>query len=193
MLGLQHALDHPPGLRSLIVANGLASMPGYVEGTAKLLQELPPATADALVTHGTAGTTDHPVFGAAIEVFSRRHRLRLDRTPEALRRTQLAMEADMTVYHSTLGSEFHVDGTMRDWDVTSRLHDIRVPTLIITGRHDEVVPSLAEVAHGAIRGSEFYVFEEGSHLTHLEEPDRFLSIVDNFLVRNDPNDQGDQP
>jgi pimeloyl-ACP methyl ester carboxylesterase len=37
------------------------------------------------------------------------------------------------------------------------------------------------------------VFEDGSHLTHLEEPDRFLSIVDDFLVRNDPNDQGDQP
>jgi L-proline amide hydrolase len=162
MLGLQHALDQPSGLRSLIVANGLASIPGYIEGTAKLLVDLPADIADALVSHGTAGTTDHPSFGAAIEVFSRQHRLRLDQTPEPLLRTQQAMEADMTVYHAMLGNEFHVDGTLREWDLTARLHEINVPTLVITGRHDEVVPSLAEAAHRAITGSELYVFEHGT-------------------------------
>ena len=190
MLGLQHALDHPGGLQSLIVANGPASMPGYVDGTAKLLQDLPADVADALVSHGTAGTTAAPEYGRAIELFSRRHRLRRDDTPAALRRTQLAMEADMTVYHAMLGNEFHVDGTLRNWDVTARMHEIEIATLVITGTHDEVVPSLAETAARAINVSELVVFEDGSHLTHLEDPDRFLAVVDDFLTRNDPTQKG---
>jgi hypothetical protein len=60
MLGLQQALDHPTGRLSLIVANGLATIPGYLDATTKLLQELDADIAAALVTHGRAGTSEHP-------------------------------------------------------------------------------------------------------------------------------------
>lgn len=96
------------------------------------------------------------------------------------------MEDDMTVYHAMLGNEFHVDGTLRDWDLTGRLHQLDVPTLIVTGAFDEVVPSLAEEMHQRIAGSEFHLFEAGSHLTHLEQPDRFIELVTAFLDRHDP-------
>jgi L-proline amide hydrolase len=183
MLGLEHALRRPPGLRSLVLANGMASVSRYIEENAKLLHALPDGAGDALVAHGAAGTTGHPEFQSAIELYSRRHRLRLDDTPEPLRRTQAAIEADDTVYAATIGSEFHITGTLRGWGVTHRLGEVDVPTLIITGSHDELPPPLAVDMQRGIRGSELVIFEDASHMTHLEEPQRFVDTVEQFLTR----------
>src|SRR5207253_4636793 len=65
------------------------------------------------------------------------------------------------VYHSMNGpSEFHVIGTIKDWDITGRLGQIDVPTLVFSGRYDEVTPATTEAAHRAIPGSEYVVLEE---------------------------------
>jgi L-proline amide hydrolase len=183
MLGLEHALRRPMGLQSLVLANGMASVSRYVEENAKLLRALPGGAGDALVAHGAAGTTGDLEFQSAIELYSRRHRLRLDETPEPLQRTQHAIEDDDTVYAATIGSEFHITGTLRGWDVTYRLDEIDVPTLIITGGHDELPPSLAVDMQRGISGSKLVIFEEASHMTHLEEPERFLDTVEQFLTR----------
>lgn len=187
MLGLELALRRAPGLRSLVLANGLASVPRYIEETARLLERLPDGVAEALVRHGRAGTTDTPEFGAAIEEFSRQHRLRLAEMPECLQRTNEAMGADMTVYHATVGSEFHITGTLAAWDITHRLGEIAVPVLLISGRHDEVAPPVVEDIHRGIPHSEWVLFEDGSHMTHLEEPDRFLETVTEFINRIEEN------
>jgi L-proline amide hydrolase len=182
MLGLEHALRRPPGLRSLVLANGLASVPHYVEANRALLDALPDDAGAVLIAHGRDGTTDAPEFASAIERYSRRHRLRLDATPEPLRRTQEAMEADSTVYAATIGSEFHVTGTLLDWDVTDRLGEIAVPTLVVSGRHDEIPPALASVLHRGLRDAQWVLFDDASHMTHLEEPECFLAIVHQFLT-----------
>jgi L-proline amide hydrolase len=183
MLGLEFALRRPAGLQSLVLANGLASVPRYASETAELLAHLPTETAAALVHHGRHGTTDTPEFGAAIEEFSRRHRLRLDAMPDCLQRTNAAMGTDMTVYTATVGSEFHITGTLATWDVTPRLGQILLPVLLISGRHDEVTPPVVEEIHHGIPRSEWVVFEDGSHMTHLEDPGRFVETVTEFVNR----------
>ena len=61
---------------------------------------------------------------------------RLDEWPDEVRRSFQAIEEDPTVYGTMNGpSEFHVVGTIRDWDITHRQHEIDVPTLLISGRH----------------------------------------------------------
>jgi L-proline amide hydrolase len=80
-------------------------------------------------------------------------------------------------------SEFHVIGTIKDWDVTPQLGRIEVPTLLFCGRYDEVTPACVEVAHRAIAGSEFVVMEESSHMAQAEEPETTLELVRDFLGR----------
>jgi hypothetical protein len=103
--------------------------------------------------------------------------------PEPLQRTNQAIDADPSVYIATVGSEFFITGTIRDWDISDRLDEISVPTLIISGRHDELPPSLAEAIHRHVRGSELVIFEDASHMVHLEEPEQFLKSVEEFLTR----------
>jgi proline-specific peptidase len=117
-------------------------------------------------------------------VFYRRHVCRLDPWPECLLRSFKAMEDDPRVYHAMCGpSEFHITGSLRDWDVSDRLAQIQLPTLVIGGRHDEATPAITEALHRGIPGSEWEVLEDCSHLSHLEAPDAYQTLLSAFMNR----------
>jgi L-proline amide hydrolase len=80
-------------------------------------------------------------------------------------------------------SEFHVIGTIKDWDITGELGRIEAPTLLFCGRYDEVTPASVEVAHRAIPGSESVVMEESSHTAQAEQPEETLELIRGFLSR----------
>jgi L-proline amide hydrolase len=82
-------------------------------------------------------------------------------------------------------SEFHVIGTLKDWQVKDRLDEIRVPTLVVCGRYDETSPALLETLAAGIPGAESHVFEGSSHVPFWEEREQFMSIVGRFLARHD--------
>jgi L-proline amide hydrolase len=167
MLAMEHALDGAPGIASLVLHSAPASMPLWVAETGRL----------------RAGTTSDPEYEQAMMVFYGRHLCRLDPWPECALRTFEQLMADPEVYHTMNGpSEFHVVGRLKDWDVTARLGEIRVPTLVISGRHDECTPTVAEAVHRGIPGSSWVLLESASHLAHLEEPDRFRALVADFLA-----------
>ena len=48
--------------------------------------------------------------------------------------------------------------------------EIGVPTLLVSGRHDEATPALQHVLLDGIAGSEWVCFEEASHMPHVEDP-----------------------
>lgn len=184
MLGMEYALTQPEGLASLIVADSPASMRQWVAEANRLRAELPPGVQRTLLQHEEAGTTDDPAYEEAMLVFYRRHVCRVDPWPEYVQRAFANIEANPEVYHTMNGpSEFHVVGTLKDWDITGRLGEIRVPTLIISGRYDEATPAIAETVHKGIAGSEWVLFEHSSHMPHAEEPQRFMQVLADFLTR----------
>ncbi len=72
---------------------------------------------------------------------------------------------------------------MRDrQDSTPLLPSIKVPTLIVHGQEDNVIPfSEAEVMAKAIPSSELHLVDKAGHLPNLEQPAEFDRIVNNFL------------
>jgi L-proline amide hydrolase len=94
------------------------------------------------------------------------------------------MEEDPTVYGTMNGpTEFTVVGTIRDFDITDRLGDIDVPVLLVSGAHDEVRPDVVQQIHDRLRDSQWELFEDSSHMPHVEEHERFLEVVEAFLQR----------
>lgn len=184
MLAMEYALTQPTGLASIVVADSPASMVQWVAEANRLRADLPPDVQATLLAHEAAGTTDSAEYQAAIMVFYRRHLCRLDPWPECLTRSFEKMMRNPEVYNTMNGpSEFHVIGTIKDWDITDRLGEIGVPALIIGGRYDEATPAITETVHRGIPGSEWVIFEQSSHLPHLEEPERFLQVVCDFFDR----------
>jgi L-proline amide hydrolase len=183
MLAMEHALDHPSGLLSISVCNSPASMQLWVEEANRLRADLPPDVQETLLRHEQSETTDDPEYEQAVEVFYRRHLCRLKKWPDCLVRSLASIAADPTVYHTMNGpSEFHCIGTLRTWDITDRLDEIEVPTLLLSGGHDEATPHIVDQIHQRVEGSQWILFEHSSHTPHLEEPEAFLAAVDRFLA-----------
>ena len=188
MLALEYALTQPSGLLSLTIASSPASMIQWVEEANRLRQELPPEVQATLLRHEEAATTDNPEYEEAMKVFYDRHVCRVVPNPEYVQRTFAAIAKNPEVYVTMNGpSEFHVIGTLKEWDIIPRLGEIRVPTLVTSGRYDEATPLIAETVHKGIPGSRWVLFEESSHTAHAEEPERYRQVLGEFLSRVEDN------
>ena len=184
MLAMEYALTKPKGLSSLIVSDSPASIPQWVAEANRLRAELPPEVQETLLRHEAAGTTNSQEYLEAMLVFYRKHVCRIDPWPDCLSRTFEKLMQNPEVYYTMNGpSEFHVIGTLKDWNITNRLGEIRVPTLVIGGRYDEATPAITENVHRGIPASEWVIFEHSSHTPLIEETQRYLQVLDQFLSR----------
>lgn len=185
MLGAEHAVRAPAGLRALVIANSPASMVTWVAEANRLREQLPPDVQATLLRHEADGTTLDPAYVAAVRVFYDRHLCRLPWPPE-VERSFAQIEVDPTVYHTMNGpSEFHVVGSLKGWTIEDRLGGIVAPTLLISGRHDEATPATVQPFADRIRDQRWVVFEDSSHLPHVEETERYLAVVGEFLAMHD--------
>jgi proline-specific peptidase len=181
MLAMQYVLDRRPTLTSLTLCGSPASMPRWSADCAELLAPLPAQTREVIASHEERGFTDCPEYQAAILDFYRQHVCRMNPWPEGLERS--FAEAGYPVYHTMNGpSEFTVTGTLKDWDVTARLGEIAVPTLLVGGRYDECRPAHLEDMHKRIPGSQLEIIENASHLCFAEQPAEFARILNEFLT-----------
>jgi pimeloyl-ACP methyl ester carboxylesterase len=58
-----------------------------------------------------------------------------------------------------------------------------IPTLIVWGTRDRMIPTWhAYAAHQAIPGSRIELFEGAGHFPHLDEPERFARLLDEFIA-----------
>jgi L-proline amide hydrolase len=182
MLAAEHAIRAPRGLTGLVLADALASMALWVSEADRLRADLPPDVQDALLRHERAGSTDDVEYTAAQQVFYDRHVCRILPNPPEVAASFAAIELDPTVYHTMNGpSEFHVIGTLRSWSVVDRVHAIGAPTLVVTGAYDEATPATVQPFVEGIPDVRWTVFAESSHMPHLEEEERYLEVVGEFL------------
>ena len=186
MLGAEHAVRRPAGLRSLVIADSPASMALWVAEANRLRLDLPAEIQDALLRHEAAGSTAHPEYETATRAFYARHVCRLDPWPEEVTRTFEAMASDPTVYATMNGpNEFHVVGTLRSWSIVDRLPRVVAPTLLISGRYDEATQATVQPFADFIPDVRWTVFEHSSHMPHVEERALCMDVVGRFLGQHD--------
>jgi len=115
----------------------------------------------------------------------RRPRLRLAtfkglfHRPDLLRRELL-----LELFHNgagRLGLLPAVQGLV-GYDILDRLEEVKVPTLIVWGRNDRVVPARDAAGFAQrLRNSRTVIFDETGHLPQLERPVRFNRVLETFL------------
>lgn len=186
MLGAEHAVRQPKGLKALVIANSPANMHTWVSEANRLRRDLPADVQETLLRHEAAGTLTDPEYIAASRVFYDRHVCRVTPWPDDVARTFAAMDQDNTVYRNMNGpTEFHVIGTMKDWTIEDRLPQINAPTLLISGAYDEATPEVVRPYLEKVPGCQWVLFEHSSHMPHVEEKEACLRTVSNFLQKHD--------
>ncbi|MEV0324803.1 proline iminopeptidase-family hydrolase [Streptomyces sp. NPDC050658] len=182
VLSAKHAAGRPRGLRGLVLADSPASYPLWRQEMETLRAQLPPEVDATLRRHEEAGTTDSEEYFQAALVFYAKHVCRLDPWPREYMATFMEIYNDPTVYRTMNGpTEFHVTGTLRDFSVTDCAADIDVPTLLLSGRHDEATEATVRPFQELIPDVRRHIFEESSHVPNLEEPERFREVLLEFL------------
>ncbi|MCW3991812.1 MAG: proline iminopeptidase-family hydrolase [Candidatus Bathyarchaeota archaeon] len=191
MLALQYALDHPEGVKSLILSNTAASMPEWAKVMAKLKMQLPTEIFATVMEFEATQQYEHPDMIEAMWEFYARY-VRRSFPFEPARSLKECKEI-LAVYDGDLGPaytkmwgpfEFLPIGTLLHWDVTDRLGEIKVPTLIVCGLYDEAAPELHRAMADRVPNNEFVIFGNSSHLIILEkEADAYLGLIKNFIDR----------
>ena len=79
-----------------------------------------------------------------------------------------------------------LEAMMTRMDSTETLATIDVPTLVIAGSEDALIPRRdSEILHEGIRGSRFEVIERAGHVSNLERPAAFNHVLSEFLAALD--------
>ena len=88
------------------------------------------------------------------------------------------------VYREMWGSdgEFIIDGNLKEVEYVSRLSEIKVPTLIVVGEHDESDPRMSKEMHEKIAGSQLVILPNSGHMTFVDQPEQFLKVVRDFVA-----------
>ena len=182
MLATQYHFTYPTGIRSLILSGPALSAQRFSQDARKLLTKLPYEVQEAVQKAEASSDYASADYQEAIEAFYKSFVCRLEPWPDCLNMTIEGMSS--SVYEHMWGpSEFTCTGTLKDFDCTNRLSEIKVPVLYTCGRYDEATPETTEFYHTRTPISEITVIEDASHEHHLEKPDEYLSVVRDFLRR----------
>jgi pimeloyl-ACP methyl ester carboxylesterase len=89
-------------------------------------------------------------------------------------------------FHNGAGTDGFLPAlvNLAGYDFHDRLADVEVPTLIVWGRDDRIVPSPDAIEYGLLlRNSSTVIFDETGHVPMAERPVRFNRVLETFLSR----------
>ncbi len=127
-----------------------------------------------------------PLLSGAREVWVTRPRARelafgrVFRYPNRVRPELLAEQMNPGVQAPGFGDAIRSIG---GYDTRHRLAEIEIPTLVVWGLNDKIVPVEAAIGyHRLIDGSRLEIFERTGHVPQMERPERFNDLLDAFLA-----------
>lgn len=178
MLATDYLLAKPKGVGSLILASPLISTARWEADADSLIATLPDSVQRAIATHEAAGTYSAPGYQAAVQIYYARFLTRRG-----------GPEVDSTFAHFNPGlytymwgpSEFTATGTLRTYDRTSRLAELRLPVLYTAGEFDEARPSTVAYYQSLTPGAQFALIPGSAHLTTIDAPEAFADSIRRFL------------
>jgi proline iminopeptidase len=87
---------------------------------------------------------------------------------------------DLTPFRVTGRTQDAVWQSLGEYDLSEELGRLAVPALVIHGRHDPIPLSSAEQTAKLLQ-AQFEVFEHSGHVPYVEEPEKFVAVLDRFL------------
>ncbi|MCJ9430162.1 proline iminopeptidase-family hydrolase [Kordiimonas marina] len=180
-LAAEYATRNPKGLEAAILSSPLISTHQWLKDNQHWIDLLPKDVADTIRTHEANGTTDTPEYRAAEDKFYDQHMCRTKPCPLDHYKAE-GPKWNPVMYKYMWGpSEFFAPGTLKDYDISPRLHVIKEPTLMICGQYDEAAPKSCKKYAGMIKGSQVFIVPNAGHATMGDNEALYISTVRAFL------------
>lgn len=180
-LAVEYVLTKKPvGVVSLVLSSPLISTQRWVADANRLRRTLPNDVQAALMRCETVDSANDASCKAAVDAFDERF-VRGAKTLPDLAACENSTKNE-AIYQQMWGvAEFTATGSLRDFDRSDRLGELKLPVLFLAGRHDEAVPDTVEQFHRRVPGSQMVIFESSAHSSYRTETARYANVVNQFL------------
>lgn len=175
-LAVAFALTKPKGLVSLIFSDPYISTPVWEKETRRLLKLLPDNLQKALLE----GNRESEDYKQGSKEFYYRFVWRMDSYPGSCQRSFQKKNSDL--YNYMWGpEEFQATGSLTNFDPSSELSEIKLPVLLLCGRHDEATPEACMYFKSKLTDAELVIFEDSAHFPFWNERQKYIKTVQSFL------------
>jgi 2-succinyl-6-hydroxy-2,4-cyclohexadiene-1-carboxylate synthase len=168
-LALQAALDHPARVRALVLEGASPGIADSEERRARAAADA--ALADSIERDGLAAFVERwlaqPLFATQASL------------PAAVQKRERArrLAGSAAGYAAALRAM----GTGEQEPLWTRLHELRVPVLLVAGASDVKYAALAQAMASALPDARVALISGAGHTVHLEQPHAWLDAVEPFL------------
>lgn len=185
ILAMEYALKYQDNLKGLIISNMMASVPEYTKYANEVLgPQMDPAILKEIMEMEANEDFDNPRYSDLLMThYYTEHivRMPVEKWPKSI--NLMFEHLNPAIYVFMQGySEFGMTGnaSLKDWDVSGRLNEIKVPTLMLGGKYDTMDPKYMEwMAKEVQKGRS--VITNGSHLSQFDDPETYFKGLIKFI------------
>lgn len=179
MLGTEYYLKHPEGIKAVILSSAAISIPRWLKDADSLISLLPDSVQQAIRTNEKNKKYDAPEYKRGVQMFYEKFVAR--KLPWSADIDSCFMQIGKQYEYMNGPSEFTIVGPLKTFDRTDRLHEIKVPTLFITGEFDEAAPNTIRYYQSLVPGAKLEIISNAGHLTMQDAPELHNKAVADFL------------
>ncbi|MCG2419299.1 proline iminopeptidase-family hydrolase [Aequorivita sp. F47161] len=184
ILAMEYALKYQDNLKGLIISNMMASIPEYEKYAEVLGAQLPPEVYKEIKELEANEDFTNPRYAELVQnYYYTEHILRkpLNEWPEFINRAFSHLNPNIYIYMQGY-SEFGVTGnaTLKGWDVSDRLKEIKTPTLMIGGKYDTMDPKYMEWMSTQVQNGRSLTVNSG-HVSQYDDPETYFSGLIKFI------------
>lgn len=179
IIAIEYYKKYPGKVTTIIFGGACINMKLWEQHTKQLVQTLPESFKQAIANAESTGNYDDSLYKNAIKKFNS---IYVCRHPVKADRDSLFATWNEKIYVYMQGpSEFTITGTLKNYDATSFLPEIKVPTLFTVGEFDEAGPEIIKGFANKVPGSRYVVFPGSAHATMWDARDENIKVVREFL------------
>ena len=183
ILAVEYYRAHPDRVASLTLASAALDIPEWQRHSRELVNTLPDSSQKVIRAREADKNFEAPDYQAALMEFYGKY---VWRKPDSVNLDSLFATAGMAVYNYMQGpSEFTITGTLKDYDATPFLGQIKVPVLYTVGEFDESNPATVRKFSRLTPGSRVEVLKGAAHLGPWDAPEQMNAAIRSFLAHAD--------
>jgi proline iminopeptidase len=179
ILGLEYYRAHPEHVASLTLMSSAIDIPTWERNAKRLVKTLPDSAQKAIATREAEKKFDAPDYQAALGEFYGKY---VWRHPVQAELDSLTSTVNEGIYNYMQGpSEFTITGTLKRYDATPFLKDVKVPVLFTVGEFDEADPPTVKRQAAMTPGAKVAVISGAAHIVQWDNPEETNRVVREFL------------
>lgn len=185
ILGMQYALKYQSNMKGLIVSNMMASCPKYGEYSKVLEKQMNTDVLKVIKDLEAKKDYANPKYmDLLMNNFYNQHILRkpINEWPEPVNRASSRL--NQSLYVTMQGpSELGISGKLTNWDVSSQLSSITIPTLVIGAKYDTMDPEYMKWMSTQFKKGTYLYCSNGSHMCMYDDQETYFKGLIDFLKK----------